>query len=74
MGAGIRKQYLALGGLPILGHTLRVLEASSFVQDIVLVAGEGEVDYCRRLAFDELGLKKLTAIVTGGQERQDSVY
>ncbi|MGI6492733.1 MAG: 2-C-methyl-D-erythritol 4-phosphate cytidylyltransferase [Pelotomaculum sp.] len=74
MGAGIRKQYLALGGLPILGHTLRVLETSSLVQDIVLVAGEGEADYCRRLAVDELGLKKVTAIVTGGQERQDSVF
>ena len=74
MGAGIKKQYLALGGLPILGHTLRVLEASSLVQDIVLVTGEGEVDYCRRLVVDELGLKKVTAIVIGGQERQDSVF
>jgi 2-C-methyl-D-erythritol 4-phosphate cytidylyltransferase len=74
MGSDIKKQFLTLAGIPILGHVLRSLEACWKVQAIVVVAGEGEVDYCRQAVVDKLGLKKVTAIVQGGKERQDSVY
>ena len=74
MGSDIKKQFLALDGIPILGYALRVLEASQSVQAVVVAVGEGEEEYCRQAVVDKLGLRKITAIVSGGKERQDSVY
>ena len=36
MGGSTPKQFLTLGGLPILVHALRVLEGSTAVTDIIL--------------------------------------
>lgn len=74
MGMEIKKQYLLLAGVPVLGHVLRVLEDSPVIGDIVVVTGPGEEDYCRFNVVDKLGIRKVTAIVPGGKERQDSVY
>ena len=74
MGAQIPKQYLLLAGIPLLGHTLKVLEASPVIQDIVVVTGPGEEEYCWENIVKGLGITKIKAIVSGGKERQDSVY
>lgn len=74
MGSDVKKQFLTLAGVPILGYALKTLEASRLVQTIVVVVGEGEEEYCRQAVVDKLGLKKVTAVVHGGKERQDSVY
>jgi 2-C-methyl-D-erythritol 4-phosphate cytidylyltransferase len=74
MGAQVPKQYLLLGGIPLLGHALKVLDSSPVIQSIVLVAGAGEEEFCRKNVVKELGIRKIKAIVTGGRERQDSVY
>ena len=70
MGADRPKQYLPLGGRPILWHVLTRLEASPQVTDIVLVVRREDMDYCRR----HLSASKVTALVPGGAERSASVY
>jgi len=72
-GADTKKQFMVLDGVPVVGHALNVLE-NSRVQSIVVVVGSGEVEHCRSAVVEKMGLKKVTAIVTGGKERQDSVY
>jgi len=74
MGAQVPKQYLPLAGIPLLGHALRVLDTSPVIQSIVLVVAAGEEEFCRKNVVEELGIRKIKAIVTGGRERQDSVY
>ena len=74
MGTETKKQFLALDGAPVLGHTLRVLEDSECIDSIVLVVSPGEEGYCRSSVVEKLGIKKVAAIVPGGKERQDSVY
>ncbi len=74
MGMGTKKQYLALAGIPLLGYALKIMETSSAVQEIVVVVGPGEEDYCCDAVVKKLGLNKIAAIVQGGSERQDSVY
>jgi len=74
MGTETKKQYLSLAGIPVLGHVLKVMEASRVVQDIVIVVGPGEEEYCRSAVVEKLGIKKVRAILPGGKERQDSVY
>jgi 2-C-methyl-D-erythritol 4-phosphate cytidylyltransferase len=74
MGSQVKKQFLALAGVPILGYVLRILDTSPLVHSIVVAVGEGEEEYCRHAVVNKLGLRKITAIVQGGKERQDSVY
>ena len=74
MGMDAKKQYLSLAGIPVLGHVLKVMGAGRVVQNIVIVVGPGEEEYCRSAVVERLGIKKVRAIVPGGKERQDSVY
>jgi 2-C-methyl-D-erythritol 4-phosphate cytidylyltransferase len=73
MGQKTPKQFLTLGGLPLLVHSLRVLEASEAVTAIVLAVPKAEMDYCRREIVSAYKFKKVQAVVEGGEERQDSV-
>ena len=74
MKKSVRKQYLNLGGIPILGHTLRVFNACDTITDIVLVAPEYDFDYCQDTILAPLKTKKPVALVRGGKTRQESVY
>ena len=73
MGAKTPKQFLTLGGLPLLVHSLRVLEAADAVTAIVLAVPRAEMDYCRHEIVSVYTFKKVRAVVEGGEERQDSV-
>ncbi|HYM36781.1 MAG TPA: 2-C-methyl-D-erythritol 4-phosphate cytidylyltransferase [Nitrospiraceae bacterium] len=73
MGSNTPKQFLTLGGLPLLVHSLRVLESSDAISAVVLAAPQAELDYCRRDIVAQYGFKKVRQVVAGGAERQDSV-
>lgn len=73
LGAGERKQYLHIGDKPILVHTLEAFQRSGAIDEIVLVVGEGEEKRCEAW-MKQYGLGKVREIVTGGSERQYSVY
>ena len=72
MGAGYNKQFLTLMGEPILAHTVRLFEQSSYVSEIVIVGAEADIPVIDELVhyhkFD-----KVKAICRGGVQRQDSV-
>ncbi|HOO52353.1 MAG TPA: 2-C-methyl-D-erythritol 4-phosphate cytidylyltransferase [Alphaproteobacteria bacterium] len=72
MKADTAKQYLLLSGKPILYYSLKVFE-DSFVDEVVLVAGKGEIPYCRTEIVNKYGLSKVSKIVEGGRERYHSV-
>ncbi len=74
MAAGINKQYLKLGGKPILAHTLAVFEMAPFVDDIYVIVPGDEIPYCRENVIESYGFAKVRRIVAGGRERQQSVY
>jgi len=73
METGIKKQFLPLAGVPVLGRVLRIIEACRLVGSIVIAVSPGDETYCSAIA-GELGLSKVAAIISGGKERQDSVY
>jgi 2-C-methyl-D-erythritol 4-phosphate cytidylyltransferase len=73
MGSGTPKQYLALGGLPVLVHSLRVFVASESVTDVVLVVPKADREFCSDEIVSRHGFAKVTHIVAGGKQRQDSV-
>jgi 2-C-methyl-D-erythritol 4-phosphate cytidylyltransferase len=74
MGVSVRKQYLALDGLPILSHTLRVFDRCPDIQHIYLVIPEGDMAFCRQSVLPPVALQKPLTLVPGGAERQDSVW
>lgn len=73
MHASVQKQYLMLHGYPLLYYALRTFEKSE-VDSIVLVAGDGEQEYCRGEIVEKYSFRKVTRIATGGRERYHSVY
>jgi len=73
MGGATRKQYLSLGGIPLLVLSLKVLQQIDSIREIILSVPEYDRDYCWREIVNPFGLRKVTQIVAGGQRRQDSV-
>jgi 2-C-methyl-D-erythritol 4-phosphate cytidylyltransferase len=73
MGASINKQYLHLGGIPVLAHTISVFECSPLIAAIYLVIPADEIPYCRKHVIEAYGFRKVAAIIPGGAERQNSV-
>jgi 2-C-methyl-D-erythritol 4-phosphate cytidylyltransferase len=73
MGAGKNKLLLTLEGVPVLIHTLKVFEADAECSGITLaIHPDDEAEFKHLLK--EYGIHKVTSLVTGGRERQDSVY
>lgn len=73
MGSHIPKQFLSLGGVPILVHSLRVLEAVPAVEHVILAVPEADREYCLREIVARYQFTKVTKVVAGGEHRQDSV-
>jgi 2-C-methyl-D-erythritol 4-phosphate cytidylyltransferase len=73
MGGAVRKQFLPIGGLPLLVHSLRVFQSSPVIDAVIVAVPEEDLDYCRRKIVEPHGFTKVTQIVAGGRERQDSV-
>lgn len=74
MGSKINKQFIAINGKPILAHTIEKFEKCRYIDEIILVAKEEEIEYCRKEIVKKYRFKKVSNIIRGGKERQDSVY
>ncbi len=74
MGRSLKKQFLLLDGQPILTRTIGVLESCPEIDAVILVVPEEERDFCENRIVADNGFAKVVAVVTGGTERQDSVY
>jgi 2-C-methyl-D-erythritol 4-phosphate cytidylyltransferase len=74
MGAGTNKQYLELAGRPILARTLDLFEQHPLIDSIIIIASSAELTYCQEEIVARGNYCKVTAVVAGGAERQDSVY
>lgn len=73
MGGEVRKQFLMLEGYPLLYYSLRAFEESS-VEEIILVTGADDIEYCRDEIVNRYGFHKISAVIAGGEERYHSVY
>ena len=78
-GKGVRmrtpapKQYLPLGELPLLCHTLQRVDACG-CDGILLVVPPADMDFCRERILEPISLSVQTQLIPGGDRRQDSVY
>lgn len=73
MGSTVPKQFMLLGGLPLLVHSLRVLQASPVVSEIIVAVPETDRQSCQSDIVSRYQLTKVSEVVAGGAQRQDSV-
>lgn len=73
MGSDVPKQYMDLDGKPVLFYALNAMQ-ESFIDEIIIVVGEGSIDFVSEEIVKKYGFSKVTQIVEGGAERSDSVY
>lgn len=73
LGTDTPKQYLDIGGHPLVYYSLATF-SKSFVDEIVLVCGRGDEEYCSSEIVAKYGFDKVRQVVCGGAERYHSVY
>ena len=69
---GTDKLFLPLGEIPVILRTLRTLESSAYITEIVIVAREDAIVPLGQLCKDA-ALTKVSKIVVGGETRAASV-
>ena len=73
MESKVQKQYLLIEDKPVLYYALKAFQDSP-VEEVVLVVGAGEEEYCKKEIVDYYGFTKVKAVVAGGKERYHSVF
>lgn len=73
MESKVQKQYLLIEDKPVLYYALKAFQNSP-VEEVVLVVGAGEEEYCKKEIVDYYGFTKVKAVVAGGKERYHSVF
>lgn len=69
-----KKQFLKLGEVPLIVHSLQTFQDSNWVDEIILVAPEKQIEYCTEEIVGANNLTKVKKIVPGGEKRQESVF
>jgi 2-C-methyl-D-erythritol 4-phosphate cytidylyltransferase len=72
LGSDRPKAFARLGGRPMLAESLERLEASGWIDQIVIAAPPDWEEPCILVA-EEIGAGKVSSVVTGGAARSDSV-
>ena len=72
LGADQPKAFVRLGELPMLAEPLRRLDASEWI-DAIIVAAPPDWEEPAILLAEEIGADKVRQVVTGGETRADSV-
>ncbi|MBI5815536.1 MAG: 2-C-methyl-D-erythritol 4-phosphate cytidylyltransferase [Nitrospinae bacterium] len=73
MGGDVKKQFMSLRGRPVLAWTLSELCASPAIDEIIVVAPAGEIEFVKNEIIARHGISKVSAVVEGGATRQESV-
>lgn len=74
MQSPIPKQYLLLGGRPILAQTLSVFEKCPDIDGVYVIVPQDQMEMVQRDIIEKYRFKKVLKVVRGGKTRQQSVY
>ena len=73
MKSKVQKQFMLLMEKPLLFYSLQCFEEAERVDQIIIVTGAHEIDYCSEEIVKKYGLQKVTNVIAGGAERYESV-
>ena len=66
MESKVQKQYLLIEDKPVLYYALKAFQNSP-IEEVVLVVGTGEEEYCKKEIVERYGFTKVKNIVAGGK-------
>lgn len=69
MQSDIPKQYMDIEGRTVLFYSLKQFQDCSLIDDIILVAGVCDIEFCRKTYIEEHNLTKIKHIVCGGDRK-----
>lgn len=72
-GDTLPKQFIPLSGKPVIAYSILSFESSKLINEIVIVVPENWVKYTKTEIVDKFDIKKVSKVISGGDERQDSV-
>lgn len=73
MHSDVPKQFLKLGGRPLIWYALEAVERSAIIDDCILVTGSEDLAYMRSEIVEKYGFSKVDIVISGGSERYESV-
>ncbi|MDO4438828.1 MAG: 2-C-methyl-D-erythritol 4-phosphate cytidylyltransferase [Eubacteriales bacterium] len=73
MNSSVKKQYMEIKNVPVIIHTLRAFEKSKYIDQVVLVVGENDIQFALDMCI-KYEIRKVKNIVEGGNMRFRSVY
>jgi 2-C-methyl-D-erythritol 4-phosphate cytidylyltransferase len=73
MGKAMAKQFLLLGDMPMLAHTLLAFQRASEIDEVIPILSQEDMETCLRDVIERYHITKVKTLVVGGKERQDSV-
>lgn len=73
MQTNINKQFLKIGDVPVLSHTIKKIEACDYIDFLLIVIKPTDILYLSKI-INEYEINLPYKIVYGGESRQDSIY
>lgn len=73
MRTAVPKQFLPLGGIPVVSYSIMAFESLEDIEDVVVVCHKDHMSLMEKIV-SEMKPKKLKALVTGGETRQKSSH
>lgn len=74
MNSSVAKQFLLINKKPVIFYSMRTFQMCPFIDEIILVTGETDIEYCRSEIVEKYGFTKTHRIISGGEQRYHSVY
>lgn len=74
MNSDINKLYIEIAGIPVLSRTIEAFQRCQEVDSIILVVNEKDINFCKHKIVEHYNFSKVKTLVSGGNERQNSVY
>ena len=71
MGDGVSKQFLSIGGIPVVARTIMQFDRSEFIDEIIVVCKKDEISMYDGFA-EKYNLTTPMKVVEGGATRQES--
>lgn len=74
MNSNVAKQYMLIHGKAVIAYALDTFQKNEHITDIVLVARNEDLEFCRNEIINKYCFDKVRRLVSGGAERYASVY
>lgn len=74
MGESVNKQLIEIYQKPVIFYSINQFQKNSMVDEIILIVKKEEIAYFENEVKEKFHFDKITKVIEGGLERQESVY